>query len=319
MNISKTATADFHLTRQQMERRRLWKRIKRDRYQYLMFSVAFVTVLIFAYVPMFGVVMAFQDFNIFDGFLHSKWVGLANFQKIFTQKRFLGAIWNTLWVSILNLVINFPAPIILALLINELEGKWFKKITQTVSYLPHFLSWISVIGIINVLFGRSGLLNDALLSMGVIEERITFLAQQENFIWFVIGSTLWKETGWGTVIHLANLSSISPDLYEAASIDGATRMQKIRYITLPHMVPTVMILLIFKMGSLFGSNFELIYGLQNPYIDFEVISTIVYQTGIKGGGYSMATAVSLAEGLIALILVLISNKISKKVSGAGIL
>lgn len=319
LRYDKAAVMDSGMTKRQLERRRLWKRIKRDKYQYLMFSFAFFAVLIFAYVPMFGVIMAFQDFDIFDGFLHSEWVGLENFKKIFTQERFLGAVWNTLWVSILNLLINFPAPIILALLINELEGKWFKKITQTVSYLPHFLSWISVIGIINVLFGRDGLLNDALLAIGAIEERITFLAQQENFIWFIIGSTLWKETGWGTVIHLANLSSISPDLYEAASIDGATRMQKIRYITLPHMVPTVMILLIFKMGSLFASNFELIYGLQNPYIDFEVISTVVYQTGIKGGGYSMATAVSLSEGLIALFLVLVANKISKKVSGAGLL
>lgn len=319
LRYDKTAVMDSGMTRKQLERKRLWKRIKRDKYQYLMLSIAFFTILIFAYVPMYGVVMAFQDFDIFDGFLHSEWVGLENLKKIFTQKRFLGAIWNTLWVSILNLFITFPAPIILALLINELENKWFKKITQTVSYLPHFLSWISVIGIINVLFGRGGLLNDALLAAGVIEERITFLAQQEYFIWFIVGAGLWKETGWGTVIHLANLASISPDLYEAANIDGATRMQKIRYITLPHMVPTVMILLIFKMGTLFSSNFELIYGLQNPYIDFEVISTIVYQTGIKSGGYSMATAVSLSEGIIALFLVLVSNKISKKVSGAGLL
>lgn len=302
----------------QINRRSVWKRIKRDKYLYLMFSIAFFAVLIFSYLPMFGIVMAFQDFNIFDGFLHSEWVGLENFKKVFTQKRFLSAIGNTLWVSILNLLISFPAPIILALLINELEGKWFKRITQTISYLPHFLSWISVIGIINVLFGRDGLINDALLSMGIIEERITYLAQQGNFIWFIIGSTLWKETGWGTVIHLANLSSINPELYEAAGIDGATRLQKIRYITLPHMIPSVMILLIFKMGSLFSSNFELIHGLQNPYIDFDVISTIIYQTGIKGGGYSMATAVSMSEGLIALLLVLLTNKIAEKVSGSGI-
>lgn len=310
------------LSKKQMrhsQRHNIWKRIKRDKYLYLMFSFAFLTVFVFAYMPMTGILMAFQKYDMFKGIWGSPWVGLANFAKIFTQKRFLGAIWNTLWVSLLNLAINFPAPIILALLINELENKLFKKVTQTVSYLPHFLSWISVIGIINVLFGRDGLVNDALVSLGIIEERITFLAQQKNFIWFIIGSSLWKEVGWGTVIHLANLSSINPDLYEAASLDGASRLQKIRYITLPHMLPTVMILLIFQMGSLFSSNFELIYGLQNPYIDFEVISTIVYQTGIKGGNYSMATAVSFAEGLIALLLVLISNKISKKVSGSGLL
>lgn len=146
MRYDKTAVMDSGMKKRQLERRRLWKRIKRDKYQYLMFAFAFFAVLIFAYVPMFGVIMAFQDFDIFDGFLHSEWVGLDNFRRIFTQKRFLGAIWNTLWVSILNLIINFPAPIILALLINELEGKWFKRVTQTVSYLPHFLSWISVCG-----------------------------------------------------------------------------------------------------------------------------------------------------------------------------
>ena len=303
----------------QFQRHNMLKRVKRDKYLYLMFSVAFIAVLVFAYIPMAGIAVAFKDYDMFKGIWGSEWVGLDNFVKIFTQKRFLSAIWNTLWVSLLNLAINFPAPIILALLINELENALFKKVTQTVSYLPHFLSWISVVGIINVLFGRDGLVNDALVSLGIIEERVTFLAQQKNFIWFIIGSTLWKEVGWGTVIHLANLSSINPDLYEAASLDGATRLQKVRYITLPHMLPTVMILLIFQMGSLFASNFELIYGLQNPYIDFEVISTIVYQTGIKNGNYSMATAVSFAEGLIALLLVLISNKISKKVSGAGLL
>ena len=302
----------------QSQRHSILKRVKRDKYLYLMFSFAFITVFVFSYVPMGGILMAFQDFDMFKGIWGSEWVGLDNFVKIFTQKRFLSAIWNTLWVSLLNLAINFPAPIILALLINELEHELFKRVTQTVSYLPHFLSWISVIGIINVLFGRDGLINDALISLGLIEERITFLAQQKNFIWFITGSTLWKEVGWGTVIHLANLSSINPDLYEAASLDGASRLQKIRYITLPHMLPTVTILLIFQMGSIFSSNFELIYGLQNPFIDFEVISTIVYQTGIKSGGYSMATAVSFAEGMIALLLVLISNKISKKVSGSGI-
>ncbi len=295
-----------------------WKSIKRDKLQYMMLMPAVLATFIFAYIPMCGLVMAFQDFNVFDGFLHSEWVGLDNFIKVFTQSKFTKAIWNTLLVSVVNLVICFPAPIILALLINELKNGLFKKVTQTVSYLPHFLSWISVVGIIVVLLGKDGLINDIRMAFGAAE-RITFLAEQDLFLWILILANLWKETGWGTVIHLANLSSISPELYEAATIDGASRMQQIRYITFPHMLPTVMILLIFKMGTLFSSNFELIYGLQNPFIDFEVISTIIYQTGIQSGNYSVSTAVGLTEGLIALLLVFGSNWLSKKFTDTGIL
>lgn len=294
------------------------KRIVRDRYLYLMLLPAVAVMLIFKYLPMGGLLMAFEDYSPFKGIFGSKWVGFANFVKIFTQPKFTTAIRNTLVVSLLDLVIGFPAPILLALLINELENKVFKRIVQTVSYLPHFLSWISVVGIVSILFGRDGIVNDIRIALGA-QERIIFLAKQEWFIWFLLGTMVWKETGWGTVIHLANLSSISPDLYEAANIDGANRLQQIRYITIPHMMPTVIVLLIFKMGTLFSSNFELIYGMQNPYIDFEVISTIVFQTGIKTGNYSVATAIGLMEGLVALILVLGSNWISKKVTGDGIL
>ena len=256
------------------KRRWIWKSIKRDKYQYVMLLPAFLVTLIFAYIPMFGLIMAFQDFNIFDGFLHSEWVGLENFARIFTQSRFTSAIGNTLLVSVVSLFICFPAPILVALLINELENAWFKKITQTISYLPHFLSWISVVGIVMVLLGRDGLINDMRIAFGATE-RVVFLSKQGLFLWIIIVCELWKETGWETVIHLANLSSINPELYEAASVDGATRLQKIRYITIPHMLPTVVILLIFKMGTIFGSNFELIYGLQNPFINFEVISTVI--------------------------------------------
>ena len=255
------------------KRAKFLREIKRDRYLYLMLFPALAVTVLFAYVPMYGLIMAFQDYNAFKGFAGSEFVGLDNFRRIFSQSNFLKAIWNTLYVSLLGLVTTFPAPILLALLLNELKNGWFKKSVQTISYLPHFLSWISVVGLVNLLFGRDGLINDWRMALGA-KEPLVYLAEQNLFIWFILGTSLWKEVGWGTVIHLANLSSISPELYEAASIDGASRLQKIRFITLPHMVPTVLILLIFKMGSLFGSNFELIYGLQNPYIDFDVISTI---------------------------------------------
>lgn len=294
------------------------KRIYKNRYLYLMLLPAAAILLFFSYGPMPGLIMAFQDFSIFRGFLDSEWVGLENFLAIFSQTKFVTAILNTIMVSLLSLLITFPAPIILALLINEIKNKFFKRFVQTVSYLPHFLSWISVVGLVQLLFAKDGLVNDLLVFLGA-EERIMFLAQQGSFIWFIVGTTLWKEVGWGTIVHLANLTSINPDLYEAAEIDGAGYFSKLRYITIPHMLPTVIILLIFQLGKLFQSNFDLIYGLQNPFIDFEVISTIIYQTGIKSGNYSMSTAIGFIEGLIALVLVLGANKLSKKVSGSGLL
>ena len=301
------------------KRNRKAKRLQivRDKYKYLMIAPAIILTVIFSYIPMSGLIMAFQNFNIFKGYLGSEWVGFEHFITIFTKSDFLDSIWNTLLISFGKLLICFPAPIILALLLNELKVGLFKKSVQTISYLPHFLSYMAVCGFIHMFFGRDGFINDLRVLLG--EDRITYLAQQELFAWFVIGTLLWKETGWGTVIHLSTISSISPDLYEAATIDGATRMQKIRYITLPQMLPTVSILLIFQMGSLFSSNFELIYGLQNPYIDFDVISTVIYNYGIRGGKYSLATAFGLIEGIVASILVLVSNKISKKISGNGIM
>ena len=294
------------------------KRLFRDRYLYIMLIPTLIYVLLFEYLTMIGIVIAFQDFNIFKGFFGSEWVGLDNFARIFSSSKFLIAIRNTLLVSLMNMILGYPLPIILALLINELKDGIFKRVSQTISYLPHFLSWMSVVGLIYMLFGRDGIVNDICMYFGA-QERVTFLAQQELFPWFLFGAVVWKDTGWGTIIHLANLSSINPELYEAASIDGATRMQKLRYITWPHMKPMIVVLMIFAMGNLFGSNFELVYGLQNPYIDFEVISTITYQTGIVSGEYSISTALGLAEGLVALILVLGTNWISNKVSGNGLL
>lgn len=293
------------------------RKVYKYRYLYILLLPVLLLTFVFSYCPMPGLIMAFQDFSIFDGFLGSEWVGLDNIKNIFIQRKFTKSIWNTLLVSILSLIITFPAPIILALLINELKNKFFKRFVQTASYLPHFLSWISVTGLIHILFGRDGLINDLRLMLGA-SERFTFLAEQKLFIWFVLGTTLWKGVGWGTIIHLANLTSISPELYEAADVEGAKYFQKLRYITIPHMLPTIVILLIFQMGGLFSSNFELIHGLQNPFVDFEVISTIIYQSGLQNGDYSMATAVGFMQGLMALLLVLGSNWLSKKVTGSGI-
>ena len=294
-----------------------WRKICKDRQLYFMMLPALLVTLIFSYFPMPGLIMSFENYSVYDGLFGSEWVGLANIKKIFAQSQFTTSIFNTLMVSLLSLLINFPAPIILALLINEIKNELFKRVVQTASYLPHFLSWISVVGLVQLLFGRDGLINDLRMFLGA-GERTVFLAEQGLFIWFVLGTSLWKEVGWGTIIHLANLSSINQELYEAAEVDGAKHLQKLWYITLPHMIPTVMILLIFQMGNVFASNFELIYGLQNPYIDFEVISTVVYKTGIQNGNYSVSTAIGFMQGIVALLLVMISNWTSKKVTGSGL-
>ncbi len=294
------------------------KKIYKSRYLYFMVAPAVLILLFFSYGPMPGLIMAFQDFSIFRGFLNSEWVGLENFIAIFTQPQFTQAIFNTVLVSVMILVLTFPAPIVLALLINEIKNKFFKRFVQTASYLPHFLSTLSVVGLVQLLFNRDGLINDLLVAWGATE-RINHLAQQENFVWFLVGTNLWKEVGWSTIIHLANLTSINPDLYEAAEIDGAGYFSKLWHITIPHMMPTIIILLIFQLGKLFSSNFDLVYGLQNPFIDFEVISTIIFQTGIKSGNYSVSTAIGFVEGLVALALVLSTNWLAKKISGSGLL
>ena len=295
----------------------VWVKIYKQRHLYVLLLPALILTFVFAYCPMPGLIMAFEDFSIYKGLFKSDWVGFDNIKQIFSRVEIRESIWNTLSISLLSLVINFPAPIILALLINEIKNDMFKKVVQTASYLPHFLSTISVVGIVQLLFSKEGLVNDFRMLMGA-QERIGFLGEQQYFLPFILGTTLWQGVGWGTVVHLANLSSIDPTLYEAAEVDGAKHLQKLWYITLPHMMPTVIILLIFQMGTLFGSNFELIYGLQNPYIDYEVISTIIYKLGIQSGDYSMSTAIGFVQGLVALLLVLISNMISKKVTGSGI-
>lgn len=295
------------------------KMIKRDSFFYLLLLPALVITFIFAYMPLPGLIVAFEDYDIFKGMFGSPWVGLKHIKEIFEMPAIMESIWNTLTISVLSLIVAFPAPIILALLLNELKDGLFKRTIQTVSYLPHFLSWISVIGIVSTLYAAYGPINDIRVALfGEGTERILFLAQQNLFVPNVLMLTVWKDTGWGSIIYLATLSSIDPQLYEAAYIDGASRWQQARYITLPGLMPTAMLLLILRLGGLFASNFELIYGLQNPFINYEVISTVVFKSGIQQGNYSLSTALGFVQGLLAFLLTAASNSISKRLSGIAI-
>ncbi|GAA3407961.1 ABC transporter permease [Paenibacillus hodogayensis] len=296
-----------------------WGQLRKDRYVYLLLVPAVLFVFVFAYMPLPGILVAFKDYDVFKGFWGSSWVGLKHVREVFELPMMREAIVQTLWISCLTLIVAFPAPIVLALLLNELRLQLFKRIAQTLLYLPHFLSWISVIGIAYAFYSMYGPLNDIrLVLFGEGTERLMFLSDESFFIPNVLLLTLWKETGWSTIIFLAAISAVDPQLYEAAYIDGANRFKQVWHVTLPTILPTVMIMLIFQLGGLFQSNFELIYGLQNPYVDVEVISTVIYKQGIQQGAYALSTTLGFIQGLIALLLTVGANLVSKKISRVGI-
>lgn len=277
-----------------------------------------VIVILFRYLPMMGLLLAFKDWEARLGIFGSPWTseyGFGNFIELFRTPDFSQAIWNTLYFNAVTILIDFPLPIILAILLTELGNKTFKKVTQTISYLPHFLSIAAVTGIVYNLLSEYGLINSMLYNVFGVKEGQTLLENPSAFLPVYVITYVWKGLGWGSIIYLAAICGISNDLYEAARIDGANRFQQILHVTLPGIAPTIGILLIMRMGTLFASNFELVYGLQNPigWKD-EVISTATYKFGIQGGQYALSTALGLLQGVIALILTFGANFISKKVS-----
>jgi len=294
------------------------KTLNRQKLLFVLIAPAIVLTIIFSYIPMVGIKMAFQDYNIYMPEA-SEWIGFKNFIDIFTIKEFTDGIKNTVIISLLNLLICFPAGIVFALLLNEIKNTVYKKVIQTVSYLPHFLSWISVIGIVTSLFSEYGIINDLLVTLtGGAHERTMYLAEQWFFIPNVIILSLWKGVGWGSIVFLAAITGIDQSLYEAAKVDGASRLRQVWSITIPGILPTIMIMLLWQLARLFGDNFELIYGLQNPFVNVEVIGTIVYKNGIAGGNYQMTTAFGLMQGVVNFAFLMIANYISKKGTDVGI-
>ncbi len=295
----------------------LWKQIMRYRFLYLLLLPSVVLVIIFQYGPMWGIKMAFQDYRPLNPSA-SEWVGLKHFINIFKMPETMTAIKNTMTISLLNLMISYPLSIIFALLLNELRNAAFKKVVQTVSYLPHFLSWISVIGIITSLYAEHGMINDLLVNItGGAWERESLLAKQGFFIPDVLILMVWKGLGWNSIVFLAAITGIDQGLYEAAMIDGASKFRRVLHITIPGILPTIMIMLLWKIAALFADNFELIYGLQNAYVDVEVIGTYVFKKGIQGGKYDIATAFGLMRGVINFTFLLVANWISKKTTDVG--
>ncbi len=290
-----------------------WKR----RWLYLMCVPGLIFLIVFKYIPMYGIIMAFQDFSFRKGIFGSPFNNFAHFQQLFTSPKFFQVFSNSMLLSITRLIFSFPIPIMLALLINEIQFSPFKKITQTLMYLPHFLSWIVLGGIAtNFLSMSDGLINDLIVSLG--GQKINFLGSTDWFRFVIIVTNIWKEAGWGTIIYLAGLSAISPDLYEAATVDGANRWQRIAHITLPGISGTVVIMLVLAVGGLMNNGFEQVYLFQNDLniAVSEVFETYTYKIGIVSGRYSYSTAVGLFKNVISTILIFSSNRIAKKLGGA---
>lgn len=287
----------------------------KSRYLYLMLLIPIVQVFVFSYLPVGGIKIAFQKYNIYRPEA-SEWVGLDNFVKILKKDDLWKAIGNTLYMNCYSLFINFPIKIIFALMLNEIIWPKFKKVTQTITYLPHFLSWIAVIGIATQFLSKNGPINDLVALFG--GERQLWLSKQALFVPITLTVAMWKELGWSSVLYLAAISGVDPGLHEAATLDGANRLQRAWHVTLPSIKGTIAIQLIYQISGMFGSNFSLVYGMQNPFIDFEVINTYIYKHGIVNGNYADSTAFGLFENLISLILLLTANKVIKKMTDTGL-
>jgi len=309
-------------TQQELTRKRsLAVDIRKDMYMYILLLPALIFVLIFNYLPLSGIMIAFKDYNVLKGFGDSPWVGLEHFKNIFLFPNFTKAVKNTLVYSSVCLFGQFPFPILLAIFINEVRSTWFKKTVQTVSYLPHFLSWMSVIGFAYSIFSITGSFNELMRSIfGEGYEAKNLLLESENFLAVIFLSGLWKSIGWSSIIYLAAICGVDQSLYEAASIDGCGRIGRIWHITLPSIRTTAVLILIMGVGNLVTTNFEQVYGFQNVYIqnDTEVINTLTFREGIQNGNYSMATAFGFVQGIVSLVLVMIANWMSKKIADVGI-
>lgn len=292
--------------------------IKRDGLLYFLLLLPMAYILIFKYAPIYGLVMAFQDYNIFEGIRGSEWVGLDVFRFIFEQDSFYRALKNTLVLNVLDLIAGFPAPILLAILLNEVRQAKFKKMTQTVLYLPHFLSWVIIGGMVYLMFSNGGMINNFLSSFGL--ERIEFLSQKTPWLITYIAVGVWQNIGWGTIIYLAAITGINRELYEASDIDGCSRLRKMWHITLPGIKSTINILLILQIGRMVSIGFDRPFVMGNSLVsDYsDVISTFVYRVGISSGDFSQATAVGLFQSVVGLILLLSANFVAKKLGEDGI-
>lgn len=298
----------------------LGRHISKNWQIYCFFLIPVIYYVIFRYIPMFGNVIAFRRYRAGSNIFGDEWSGLKYFRQFMTDQSFWRAFRNTLSLNFSYLLVRFPATLIFALLLNEVKFVPWKKFVQTVSYLPHFISMVIVAGMVKELLSMNGPVNAVLQAMG--REPVSFISLPEWFPAIFVGSGIWQGLGWGTILYLAAIAGISPELYEAATVDGANRFQRVWHITLPCILPTITTLLILDIGGLVGSGgaFEKVFLLYNPmtYETSDIVSTYVYRMGVGSGNYSYATAVGLFEGIINLVLLTAANLISKKTTESGL-
>lgn len=306
-------------------RRRIWSIFKAQRYLFLMMLPALIWAVLFAYTPMIGLYMAFVNFQpslggFWSTLFHSKFVGLYWFNYFFTNGDFLQIMRNTLASTLITILFSFPMPIIIAIAINEIKSVSFKKTVQTASYLPYFISWVIAANIIVTLLSSDGAINGLLKFFHISNESILFLQNGRYFWWIVALGNTWKDMGYSSIMYLAAISSINPELYEAAKVDGANRFKQIRYITLPHLKPTIVILLILALGGILNAGFDQHFLLGNELTkDYsDVLSTYSFRYGIQNGMFSYASAVGMFSSVVAFIIVIIVNFIAKKVNGQSL-
>lgn len=291
-----------------------WKEVKRQRVLLIWSAIFVIYGIIFCYLPLGGWVMAFERYKPKTGLWHSQWVGFKYFSQLINDEVFRNVFRNTIAMGTINLITTFVMAILFAILLNEIRTNIVKKSVQTISYLPHFLSWIIVTGILHDALSASGVVNEILLKVGFIDQYIPFFSYEKYFWGIVAFSNVWKETGWNAIVYLAAITSIDPCLYEAASIDGAGRWAKIKHITLPSIRPTIMILLLINIGNVINAGFEVQYLLGNGLVQkvSQTIDIYVLKWGISQMDYSLGTAAGIFKSVVAIVLIVISNTIAKK-------
>ena len=304
--------------RSQSRAQRFWRGVKAHKYKYLMILPVLIYLAIFCYKPMYGILIAFKDYRPSRGIMASRWVGLKHFQSFFNDIYFWRLIRNTISISGLSIVFGFPMPIILALSLNEVQSSLFKRTVQTISYMPYFISTVVVCGLLTTYCATDGVFNDVVAALG--GKRQNMLLNKNLFYLIYVGSGVWQGIGWNSIIYLAALSGIDQAQYEAARIDGASRMQQIIHITLPGLLPTVTILFILRMGSILSVGSDKILLLYQPltYEVADVISTYSYRRGLVDANYSFGTAVGLFNSLVNIFFLLLTNAISRKISDSSL-
>lgn len=322
--MSANLSYELAVQKQAASRKTRFKKVVRklagQKYLQAMALLGVAWMVIFNYIPMYGVIIAFKEFNIIHSVSDAPWVGLDQFREFLDDDELPGVVWNTVGMSLFKLVIGFPLPIIFALFLNELRSLRLKKAVQTISYLPHFLSWVILGGILTTWLADVGIVNKLLMALGFIHEPISYLAEPGYFWSIVISSDIWKELGWSAIIYLAAIAGVSPEMYEAATIDGAGRFQKMWFVTLPSISSTITILFILAVSGMLTSNFDQILVLRNSLNESasNVIDVYVYQTGIVSSRFSYSAAVGLIKSIIALLLLLLANSVSKKLNDTSL-